>query len=85
MDGRLWFVTTTGFVTVDPRLIHDNRPPPPPVVESATVDGRVLLPAPHLRLPPGSSELRIDYTSLSFAAPLKTRFRYKLEGVRPAG
>jgi two-component sensor histidine kinase len=83
MDGRLWFVTTTGFVTVDPGLIHDNRPPPPPVVESATVDGRVLLPTPHLRLPPGSSELRIDYTSLSFAAPLKTRFRYKLEGVEP--
>lgn len=83
IDGRLWFVTTAGFVTVDPRAIRDHRPPPPPVVESATVNGRVLSPAPNLRFPPGSSEFRIDYTSLGFAAPSKTRFRYKLDGFEP--
>src|SRR5262249_39077265 len=33
-----------------------------------------------LRLPALSRDLEIDYTALSFVAPEKIRFRYKLEG-----
>jgi hypothetical protein len=32
------------------------------------------------RLFPLTGDLEIDYTALSFAAPQKVRFRYKLEG-----
>ncbi|MGA7079147.1 MAG: triple tyrosine motif-containing protein [Terriglobales bacterium] len=34
----------------------------------------------HLRLPPRVRDLEIDYTALSFVAPEKVFFRYKLEG-----
>jgi hypothetical protein len=33
-----------------------------------------------LHLPPLTRDLEIDYTALSFVAPQKVRFRYKLEG-----
>ena len=35
----------------------------------------------HPRLPPLVRDLQIDYTALSFVAPEKVRFRYKLEGL----
>jgi ligand-binding sensor domain-containing protein/signal transduction histidine kinase len=34
-----------------------------------------------VRIPPGHGELEIHYTALSFQAPEKNRFKYKLEGV----
>lgn len=34
-----------------------------------------------VRIPPGRGELEIHYTALSFQAPEKNRFKYKLEGV----
>jgi signal transduction histidine kinase/ligand-binding sensor domain-containing protein len=79
-DGRLWFVTTTGVSIVDPRELKINRPPPPVRVESITVNGRETEPLLDASLPPLTSELRIDYTALSFASPQKTRFRYRLHG-----
>jgi len=79
-DGRLWFVTTTGVSIVDPRELRSNRPPPPVRVESITVNGRESEPVVDASLPPLTSELRIDYTALSFASPQKTRFRYRLHG-----
>jgi signal transduction histidine kinase/ligand-binding sensor domain-containing protein len=79
-DGRLWFVTTTGVSIVDPRQLPADRPPPPVRVESVTVNGRETEPALDASLPPLTSELRIDYTALSFASPQKTRFRYRLQG-----
>ncbi|MDB6125984.1 MAG: putative two-component system sensor kinase [Pedosphaera sp.] len=39
------------------------------------------LPASAVRIPPGGGELEIHYTALSFRAPEKIRFKYKLEGV----
>jgi signal transduction histidine kinase len=45
-----------------------------------TADGEVLDPASGVRLPPISSDLRIDYTAFNFASPQKTWFRYRLEG-----
>ena len=79
-DGRLWFVTTTGVSIVDPRQLRKDRPPPPVRVESVTVNGKETDPTVDASLPPLTSELRIDYTALSFASPQKTRFRYRLQG-----
>lgn len=36
--------------------------------------------SPTIALPPGRGELELNYTALSFQAPEKNRFRYKLEG-----
>jgi ligand-binding sensor domain-containing protein/signal transduction histidine kinase len=39
------------------------------------------IPSALVRIPPGRGELEIHYTALSFQAPEKNRFKYKLEGV----
>lgn len=40
-------------------------------------------PAEFLRLPPGKHRLEFRYTGLSFDAPERVRFRYRLEGLDP--
>ena len=48
-----------------------SRAEPPPLQRSASP----------VSIPPGRGELEIYYTALSFQAPEKNRFKYKLEGV----
>ena len=85
-DGRLWFLPSDGVSVVDPRHLPFNRLVPQVRIEQVTADHQVrwenLLgePARKLRLPALSRDLQIDYTALSFVAPEKIRFRYRLEG-----
>ena len=79
-DGRLWFVTGAGMTIIDPKTLQGVRPPPPVRVERVIVDDATHLPAPGLRLPPRSSRLQFDYTAVNLTSPLRTHFRYKLEG-----
>ncbi|MDB6027065.1 MAG: Two component regulator, sensor protein [Verrucomicrobiales bacterium] len=87
-DGRLWFPTAKGLVVVDPKNnMHRTELPPPVVIETVIADRNRLETSaklPHsgkVSVPPGSGELEFHYTALSFAAPEKNRFKYKLEGV----
>lgn len=84
-DGRLWFPTSKGVVSVDPRTIKDDHLPPPVYIEALTVDKKTLVPhqdasadAP-LRLGPGRGDMEFRFAALSLAAPEKNRFKYKLE------
>jgi ligand-binding sensor domain-containing protein/signal transduction histidine kinase len=78
--GRLWFSTIKGVATIDPEHMPTNRQPPPAVVEQVRIDGEAVAPAPDLSLPPGKSRFDFYYAGLSFVAPEKVRYRYKLEG-----
>ncbi len=80
-DGRLWFPTTRGVVVVDPNSIRENNSPPSVVVEDIIANKRKLSPSNGLTIPPGKGDLEFHYTALSFRAPQKNRFKYKLEGV----
>ena len=82
-DGRLWFVTGSSAVVIDPGQLPDEPAPPPVRIEAVHVDGRPVGAASPLRLPSGSSRLRISYTALTYAAPTRTQFRYRLEGFDP--
>ncbi len=80
-DGRLWFTSIAGFVSVDPNHLPHNPVPPPVYIESVrTDDSLYLCVAGPLRLAARERDLRIDYTGLSFAIPERVRFRIKLEG-----
>lgn len=79
-DGRLWFVTSDGVSTFDPRLISKHRLPPPVQVETITADDAPIVAGTQQQLPPLTSRLQIDYTGISFTVPSKVEFRYKLEG-----
>jgi signal transduction histidine kinase/ligand-binding sensor domain-containing protein len=78
-DGRLWFANTYALQVVDPNHLSRNSIPPPVHVEEIIADRRSYAPGRNLSLPSLTRDLEIDYTALSFMAPQKVRFRYKLE------
>ena len=86
-DGRLWFPTTKGLVSVNPAELKPNLQPPTVLIESVLVEGREqktnLLNSAWRQsvvVPPGGEQLDIHYTGLNFSAPDKVRFKYRLEG-----
>jgi len=80
VDGKLWFLPLDGVSVVDPNRLPFNTLPPPVHVEQITADRKQYASRSGLRLPPLVRDLEIDYTALSFVAPEKVHFRYKLEG-----
>ncbi|HEY0105158.1 MAG TPA: triple tyrosine motif-containing protein [Rhizomicrobium sp.] len=79
-DGMLWFATHYGVVTVDPKRLHLNARPPPVSILAMTADGSAR-PLDNATLPPGTNDVRIDFTAPSLATPELVRFRYRLDGV----
>ena len=79
-DGTVWLATPDGVTMVDPRRLPYNKLPPPVHVEQVIADHKPYDPSAPLSLPPLVRDLQIDYTALSFVAPEKMLFRYKLEG-----
>jgi PAS domain S-box-containing protein len=79
-DGRLWFANENVLQMIDPAHLDSNPISPPVHVEEIIADHKNYAPRDGLRLPALTRNLEIDYTALSFVAPQKVRFRYKLEG-----
>jgi signal transduction histidine kinase/ligand-binding sensor domain-containing protein len=79
-DGRLWFTNESVVQMIDPAHLEGNALPPPVHIERIVADREIYAPLQNLGLPPRTRDLEIDYTALSFVAPQKMRFRYKLEG-----
>jgi signal transduction histidine kinase/ligand-binding sensor domain-containing protein/CheY-like chemotaxis protein len=79
-DGKLWFPTVKGAVTIDPNALSAPRAPAPVLVEQVLADGDPVPAGDGVVVPPGNQKLEFHYTCLSFASPAKIRFRYKLEG-----
>jgi ligand-binding sensor domain-containing protein/signal transduction histidine kinase len=96
LDGRLWFPTSKGLVSVDPSTVKMVDEPPPVVIEKITADENVIYDGRQalagavstvarqlssVRIPPGRGELEFQYAALDFSAPEKDHFKYRLEGV----
>ena len=79
-DGRLWFATLRGVVTIDPAQVRINPLPPPVLIEKAVVDGRAALPGVANEFPPGPRNIELHYAGVSLLEPRKMQHRYKLEG-----
>jgi signal transduction histidine kinase/streptogramin lyase len=80
-DGHLWFATPKGLVEVDPAHFLVNTVPPPVELERFAVDDVALHAAgPSVVVHAGHVHFQFDYAGLSFTAPQKVRYRYKLEG-----
>ena len=78
-DGTLWFATLRGVTTVDPVHMPVNRVPALVAVEQVLVDD-ARLPMQNAEVGPGHTRFAFQYAGLSFVAPQKVRFRYKLDG-----
>jgi len=79
-DGALSFISRDGIRSLQPGDVPDVSPPPTVLVERILTPERPYPAVSGLQLPPWTERLRIDFTSLTFAAPSKVRFRYRLEG-----
>jgi len=83
-DGRLWIPTAGGVVVIHPETIKVNHLPPPVVIEEIDANGHALAEdfpqRQELRILPGVQRFEFHYTGLSFAAPTKMQFQYRLEG-----
>jgi signal transduction histidine kinase len=88
--GRLWFPTSQGIAEIDPVYVYSNPYEPQVVIEEMSVNGKTLEPgelqsgtdggSSGLQIEPGQQRFMIRSAALSFDAPKKVRFKYKLEG-----
>lgn len=79
-NGALWFATPKGAAELRTDDAKISRVVPPVVIESVSVDDERLDPKSIKDVRPGHSRFSFEYAGLSFSAPQKVRFRYKLEG-----
>ena len=86
-DGRLWFSTIKGVVSVDPARLTPNPIPPLVTIDSVLVDDEPITPRvstagqeKSITLRPGQERLEIQFSGLNLGAPDRARFRYWLEG-----
>ena len=87
-DGRLWFSTVNGLISVNPSAVSSNRRPPDVIIEELQIDSarRPLSVAEQhaqekIEISPGRHFLQFRYTGLSFSAPDEVRFRWRGEGI----
>jgi ligand-binding sensor domain-containing protein/two-component sensor histidine kinase len=98
-DGRLWFPTVSGLAVVAPDEVKINPLPPEVAIEEVMVEGNTTsskgqtvkpelidpaVTAGPLKVLAGRQRFEFHYTALSFSAPEKVRFKYKLEGLEDA-
>ncbi|MBL8203842.1 MAG: hypothetical protein JNM09_06395 [Blastocatellia bacterium] len=82
-DGKLWFATIKGVAMIDPANLKLNQQPPPIAIERVVVDDREVAMNAPITLSPEKARFEFYYTGLSFIAPNKVTFKYKLEGFDP--
>lgn len=96
-DGRLWIPLRKALAAVDPKVMHSNPEPPPPLLTQAAMDGQIIasyggVPAngkvanlktlrAPLELPPNHRRLEFDFTAINLSEPENIRFRYRLDGL----
>ncbi len=85
-DGKLWIPTLGGVAIIDPEELITNEFKPPVIITDFLTDrsGEFIsedLKAGKLVLEPGNFRYQIRYTALSYQAPEKVRFKYKLDKI----
>lgn len=81
-DGALWFATTLGVTVIDPGRIRTDQGSVLRrlQIEGASADDRRLRAESGATLPPGTSRISIDYTTLNLSSFDDIQIRYRLDG-----
>lgn len=81
-DDRICFPTGKGLVILNVNDTKTNALPPPVLIEEVMVNGHLLPVNPDadspLKIPPGQQRFEFRFTGLSFVAPEKMQFQYRL-------
>ncbi|MDY0749020.1 two-component regulator propeller domain-containing protein [Paucibacter sp. R3-3] len=80
-DGTLWFSSTAGIFSIDPKTAVKLRAPPRPLVKTLLANGKRYEPSEPIVLAKGTDNLRIDFVGLELEVPERVRYRFKLDGV----
>lgn len=79
-NGELWFTTTRGVATLDPRRLHAPGRINQVVIETVSSDRGTYQASGPLKLSAIERNFRITYTLPAFLSPGRILFRYRLEG-----
>ena len=80
-DGRLWFATDQGMITIHPRRLRLETAAPPVWIEELSFDGQPARRAERRqRFPPGAGNLHIQFAAVTLIEPHKVAHRYRLVG-----
>lgn len=79
-DGKVWVAGTAGGAWLDPGRLPRNLRAPKAAVQALQAGGRRYLPGEVGAFAPGTDQLQIEYTALSYTMPERVRFRYRLVG-----
>jgi PAS domain S-box-containing protein len=79
-DGKLWFPTMKGVVSIDPAHAIREIPTPHAVVEQVLVGKQTFYGTASVHAVPGDGALEFHYTVPTFIAPGRIHFRYELQG-----
>lgn len=86
--GRLWFATLKGLAYVNPLELRLNNDPPRVELGHVRIEDRmgrqtnlVASAAGAIIVPQGQYEVAAYFSALSFTAPEKVRFAYRIEGL----
>lgn len=79
-DGKLWFPTMNGLASLDPRRALQADPPLRVRIENLQLGAYDLAPQPDIRFRHDAERVSIQFTALTFIAPTRVRFRYRLDG-----
>ena len=80
LDGRIWFPTAQGIVMIDPANLPSNAVPPQIHLDRVRANGRDLARPWNVSVPAGKGELEFHYVGLSYLAPNRITYRYRLDG-----
>ena len=78
-DGRLLFATDRGVAVILPDRVKLNLLKPPVHIEGFSIDGKSIDLSRPVVVPPGSSDIDIQYAGLCLLIPEKVRYRTRLE------
>jgi ligand-binding sensor domain-containing protein/signal transduction histidine kinase len=78
--GRIWFSLNRGISVVDPIQATGKSAPAIAHIEAIVADGTPVQMQAPVHIPGATQRITFDYTGLSFAAPERVRFRYRLDG-----
>lgn len=79
-DGKIYFATVGGLASVNPSTLNANQQSFPLHIEEVGFGTITARPESTLYIEPGNSTLEFHYTALTYIAPDRIRFRYKLIG-----
>ncbi|WP_421772974.1 ligand-binding sensor domain-containing protein [Gracilimonas sp.] len=82
-DGRFWFATQEGVAIFHSDTIKTNRVRPTVIINNIQA-GKYVYNGPETTIEKGFKNFTVNFHALTFVAPEKTRFRYRLTGYEDA-